>query len=156
LSSVVEPRTGRVVAWRDSIPLHYEHTAGAAGEGFLRGLKEGRIVASKCATCGEVRLPPRTYCLQCYSRTGVDVRIDHDGWIGSLSTKGEGGSSLTFGWIRFEGVTGGLLHRILHQGRPLRVGEGVRAVFLPTGERKGSILDIEGFRTTAGTRRGNR
>jgi uncharacterized OB-fold protein len=158
LSSVVEPRTGRVVAWRDGIPLHYEHTAGVAGEAFLRGLKEGRIVASKCGRCGEVRLPPRTYCLRCYSRTRVDVELYHDGRIASLSTaKAEDGSRTTFGWVTFEGVSGGLLHRIVRQGRTTpRVGDVVRALFLPAGERTGSILDIEGFRTTTRTPRGNR
>ena len=151
MSSVVDSPTGRVVAWRDGIPLHYEHTAGAAGEAFLRGLKEGKIVASKCVRCGEVRLPPRTYCLQCYSRTRVEVRLVHDGRIASLSTtKAEDGSRATFGWVTFEGVGGGLLHRIVRRGGGApRAGDGVRPIFLPEGERKGSVLDIEGFRTTA-------
>jgi hypothetical protein len=47
LSAVVEAGTGRILAWKDGIPLHYEYTAGTAGEAFLRGLKVGRIVASK-------------------------------------------------------------------------------------------------------------
>lgn len=158
MSSVVEPRTGRVVAWRDGIPLHYEHTAGAAGEAFLRGLKEGRIVASKCGTCGEVRLPPRTYCLQCYSRARVDVRIVHDGRVASLSTaRGEDGSRSTFAWVTFEGVSGGLLHRMVHRGGAApKVGDGARPLFRPAGERTGSILDIEGFVATARGQGGNR
>jgi uncharacterized protein len=158
LSSVVEPRTGRVVGWRDGIPLQYEHTAGTAGEAFLRGLKQGRMLASKCGSCGEVRLPPRAYCLQCYSRTRVDVELVHDGRIASLSaTRGQDGSGASFGWVTFEGVSGGLLHRIVHEGKNApRVGDGVRPLFLPAGERKGSILDIEGFKTTARAPRGNR
>ena len=76
----------------------------------------------------------------------------------SLSTaKAEDGSRTTFGWVTFEGVSGGLLHRIVRQGRSTpRVGDVVRALFLPAGERTGSILDIEGFRTTSRTPRGNR
>lgn len=158
MSSVVEAGTGRVVAWKDGIPLRYEYTAGTAGEAFLLGLKEGRIVASKCGTCGEVRLPPRIYCLQCYARTRVDVEVLHDGRIASLSTaKARDGSRTTFAWVTFEGVSGGLMHRIVHEGRsPPRAGEPVRVLFVPAKERRGSVLDIQGFRTRPSAPRGNR
>jgi len=158
LSTVVEAGTGRILAWKDSIPLHYEYTAGTAGEAFLRGLKQGRILASKCGTCGEVRLPPRTYCLQCYGRTRVEVELLHSGRIAALSTSRLGvgglrlaaGSRTTFGFVTFEGVGGGLVHRILHEGRSgPRAGEPVGPLFVPAEKRKGSILDLDGFRTKA-------
>jgi uncharacterized OB-fold protein len=154
---IVEAGTGRILAWKDGIPLHYEYTAGTAGEAFLRGLKAGRIVASKCGTCGEVRLPPRTYCLLCYGRTRVDIELFHSGRIAALSTAhlGVGGvtrltarSRTTFGFVTFEGVRGGLVHRIVRDGRrEPRVGDPVRPLFPRAEKRKGSILDLEGFRT---------
>jgi uncharacterized protein len=156
LSAVVEAGTGRILAWRDSIPLRYEYTAGTAGEAFLRGLKAGKIVASKCGTCGEVRLPPRTYCLQCYGRTRIDVELLHSGRIAAVSTThlGAGGAEVaarsrtTFGFVTFEGVQGGLVHRVVHDGRrDPRAGDPVRLLFAPAEKRKGSILDLEGFRT---------
>jgi uncharacterized protein len=165
VSSVIDARTGGIIAWKDGIPLHYEYTAGRAGEAFLRGLKEGRIVASKCRTCGEVRLPPRAYCLQCYGRTRVDVEVLHSGRIAALSTSnlGAGGakvpakSLVTFGFVAFEGASGGLVHRILHEGRSdPRLGDPVRPLFAPAERRKGSILDLEGFRTKARGQGGNR
>lgn len=157
MTAVVESGTGRIVAWKDGIPLRYEYTAGTAGEVFLRGLKEGRIVASKCATCGELRVPPRTYCLQCYGRTRIDVELLHYGRIAALSTahldregsKLASGSRTTFGYVTFEGVNGGLVHRILGVGaREPRVGDPVRPSFVPSEMRKGSVLDIECFRTS--------
>jgi uncharacterized OB-fold protein len=160
MTSVVEAGTGRVLAWRDGIPLHYEYTAGTAGEAFLRGLREGRIVASKCMKCGEVRLPPRAYCLECGGRARVDVDVDHYGRIAALSTAGLGrdgkrlaaSSRTTFGYVTFEGVSGGLVHKVVHGGRgPPLIGDPAWPVFAPSGERKGSILDLEGFK--AGTRR---
>ncbi len=165
MSAIVDEGTGRIVAWRDTIPLHYEYTAGAAGEAFLRGLIDGRILASKCLTCGEVRLPPRTYCLQCYGRTRADVELLHHGRIAALSVVhlAAGGERIparartTFGLVTFEGVCGGLIHRILHAGkRDPMVGEPVRPVFAPAKERRGSPLDLEGFlsglRKTSGNR----
>jgi uncharacterized protein len=158
LSAVVEAgTTRRILAWKDRIPLRYEYTAGTAGEAFLRGLKEGRIVASKCGTCGEVRLPPRAYCLQCYGRTMVHVEILHSGTIASLSRTrlgggggggGGGGPSTTFAFVTFEGVSGGLVHRLLRGGgRGPKVGDLARPLFAPAEKRSGSILDLEGFRT---------
>ncbi len=158
MSAVVEAGTGRILAWKDGIPLHYEYTAGKAGEAFLRGLKGGRIVASKCGTCGEVRLPPRTYCLQCYGRSRVDVELFHSGRIAALSTEHldaggarvEARSRITFGFVTFEGACGGLVHRIIHEGRSdPSLGDPVRPLFAPAEKRKGSILDLEGFRTNA-------
>ncbi len=157
MTTVVEEGTGRVLAWKDGIPLHYEYTAGTAGEAFLRRLKEGRIVASKCKTCGEVRLPPRAYCLECGGRTRVDVDLLHSGRIAALSTTylGREGNRLepsartTFGYVTFEGVSGGLVHRILGVGgKEPKVGDPARPLFLPPGQRKGSILDLEGFRAS--------
>ena len=156
MSAVIEAGTGRILAWKDGIPLHYEYTAGTAGEAFLRGLREGRIVASKCGTCGEVRLPPRTYCLQCYGRTRLDIELLHSGRIAALSTEHlresgaelAAGSGTKFGFVTFEGVSGGLVHRLLHEGRSdPSVGDPVRPLFVPAEKRKGSILDLEGFRT---------
>jgi uncharacterized OB-fold protein len=158
MTAVVEARTGRILAWRDGIPLRYEYTAGVAGEEFLRRLKEGRLVASKCTKCGDVRLPPRAYCLECGARTRVDVEVLHTGRIASLSTArldGRGGSLAgasrrTFGYVTFAGVDGGVLHRILYDGRtPPKVGDPATPRFAPIEKRTGSVLDLEGFRTSA-------
>ena len=160
---MVEPATGRILAWRDDIPLHYQYTAGVAGEAFLRGLKEGRLVASKCTRCGEVRIPPRVYCLACGARTRVDVEIVHTGRIAALSTvhldrdksKPKADARMAFGYVTFAGVSGGLVHRILHAGRTPKVGDRVELAFAPIEDRRGSILDVEGFTTAARRTRGN-
>jgi uncharacterized OB-fold protein len=173
MGTVIEPVTGKILGWRDTIRLRYEYTAGIAGETFLRALKDGRILASKCARCGEVRIPPRIYCLECGGRTRIDVRVVHLGWVGAASTtigsarsrdeRGEKGvegedrtttverpswdSRVTFGYVKFAGVSGGLVHRLLRTGKSVpQVGEEVGPIFVPPRDRKGSILDIEGFR----------
>jgi uncharacterized OB-fold protein len=164
MTSVVEAGTGRIVAWKDGIPLRYEYTAGVAGEAFLRALAQGKVVASKCTTCGDVRVPPRTYCLECQGRTRVDVELFQSGGIAALSTaflakdgaKLNAKSRITFGFVTFEGVSGGLIHRILSEGRrEPKIGDPVMPLFWPHKKRKGSILDLKGFRTAVRRRRGN-
>jgi uncharacterized OB-fold protein len=180
MGTVTEPSTGRILGWRDTIRLHYEYTAGLAGETFLRGLREGRLLASKCGRCGDLRVPPRMYCLECGARTRIDVQLMHLGWTAAVSrarviitegkeekelengdgTKTRGRSrrrsgaaddddlrTTTFGYIRFAGVSGGLVHRLLTQGRrrAIEAGDIVGPVFVRPRDRKGSILDIDGF-----------
>jgi uncharacterized OB-fold protein len=45
-------------------------------------------------------------------------------------------------------VSGGLIHRILSEGRrEPRIGDPVMPRFVPIEKRTGSILDLKGFRT---------
>jgi uncharacterized OB-fold protein len=83
----------------------------------------------------------------------------HSGRISALSTvhlERGGGPRTTFGYLTFAGVSGGIFHRIVHVGRkPLKVGDPVTPFFEPVENRRGSILDLEGFRTAALRSRGN-
>jgi len=154
MSAVTDPSTGGIVAWKDRIPLAYEYTAGVAGEAFLRGLREGRILASKCGRCGDLRLPPRSYCVVCGGRTRVDVEVVHCGRLSAVS-KGGGPSGEAFVFVVFAGVSGGLLHRAAKGRRAPREGEPVRPRFEPQEARRGSILDVAGFEVASSRKRGN-
>ncbi len=136
-------------SWKDEIPLHYEYTAGVAGEKFLRGLKEGKILAATCPRCGVRYLPPKTYCVDCFVAmtefrdAGVKAKVralaqsdfDLDGSRLQAPRK--------FAFLAFPGTRGGLVHRV--KGDGLRIGSVVTAKFVRPEERKGTLLDIEGF-----------
>ena len=49
---------------------------------------------------------------------------------------------VTFAYVTFDGVAGGILHRVIGRAR---VGSRVKPRFRKRGDRKGSILDLEGF-----------
>jgi uncharacterized OB-fold protein len=138
-----------IMRWNDGIPLHYEYTAGVAGEKFLRGLIAGKIIAGRCATCTDAFLPPRIYCPNCYTAVDEFVEVGPQGKVVALtkSLQGQKGERLeapvTFGFIGFKGVRGGIVHRILGNAR---VGSTVVPQFKPEGERTGSILDMVGFK----------
>jgi uncharacterized protein len=129
--------------WVDAIPLHYEYTAGVAGEAFLRGLIDGKILAGFCPNCESASLPARMYCVDCYSKTTKFVPAGRVGVVRAI-TKPAGAVSnrAVFGFIQFPGVKGGLVHRIIHGAR---VGSKVRAVFKPKHQRVGAISDVLGF-----------
>jgi uncharacterized OB-fold protein len=134
--------------WVDSIPLRYEYTAGVAGERFFRGLMAGKILAGYCSNCRKASLPPRIYCVKCFGEIGKYVRVRPIGRVSAMTTtrSGQDGKVLdhpvTFGYITFDGVSGGILHRIVGKAR---VGSAVKPRFKPRRDRTGSILDIEGF-----------
>lgn len=140
--------------WKDTIPLRYEYTAGLAGEKFLRGLQEGRLLASRCPKCGTKYMPPKAYCVACYVRIGTFSEVGPVGTVTALAESyvGFDGSRLArpvmFGYITFKGTSGGLVHRV--SGKGLAVGSSVSPRFKPKSMRKGSLLDIEEFRVVRG------
>ncbi len=142
----IEERLGSVadvMQWHDHIPFQYEYTAGIAGEMFLRGLIEGRILAGYCPRCKEYSLPPRIYCVRCYGEIKKFVKAGPVGRVAAISTTGRGGSGeRTYAFVTFKGVRGGIIHRLIGKAR---AGTEVVPRFRPRSERRGSILDIQGF-----------
>jgi uncharacterized protein len=136
-------------SWTDQIPLHYEYTAGVAGEKFLRGLREGRILASECTDCGRKYIPPKVYCIECYHEIRRFKRVGPEGVVAALTESWVGfeGNRLakprTFAFVVFKGVTGGLIH--FATGTGLEIGSKVVPRFRAPAKRQGTILDIEGF-----------
>ncbi|MDV3292690.1 MAG: Zn-ribbon domain-containing OB-fold protein [Nitrososphaerales archaeon] len=136
-------------AWTDKIPLRYEYTAGVAGEKFLRGLQEGKILAGKCPKCGKSFLPPKMYCVDCFVPIKEYREVGLEGRVGALTEShvdfngNKLGSPIAIAFVAFAGVTGGLIHRV--EGEGLRIGTKVAARFVPRPARKGSLLDIEKF-----------
>lgn len=53
--------------------LEFEHAAGRAASRFLAALRDqGTLLASPCPRCGRVRVPPRSFCEDCFVRTSDD------------------------------------------------------------------------------------
>jgi len=136
--------------WNDRIPLRYEYTAGVAGERFLRGLQEGRILASRCPKCGVSYLPPKAYCVSCFERIGKFREVGPLGRVAALTeshvnfdgTRRE--KPILLAYITFKGASGGIIHRV--SGRGVTNGSNVEPIYRPRKKRTGSLLDIEEFR----------
>jgi uncharacterized OB-fold protein len=133
-------------AWKDTLPLNYKYSAGVAGQRFAEGLKQGRIIGSKCGKCGQIFVPPSLYCHACYVYTTEYVEVPPYGEIYSFTESG----GVIVALIRFKGVTGGLIHYIRRPGAgKLKIGLSVAAVFKPQESRRGDITDIEYFEVRA-------
>ncbi|RLG52551.1 MAG: nucleic acid-binding protein [Thermoproteota archaeon] len=141
---------GRARYWLGDMETDYIYTLGRAGEKFFRGLKEGKIVATRCRKCNLTYLPPRIYCEHCFSELDEWVELLDEGYIEAFTvlTVDADGNKLdppeVIAFIAFDGVTGGLIHRI-GEASPDEVYPGmmVKAVWKPPEERVGSINDIK-------------
>ncbi len=152
LEKITQPLQAR--HWTDSIPLEYHYTAGVAGEAFRRELKEnGRFLSSKCAKCKSTYIPARMFCPACFVEIRDDAPLEEPGYVYSHTTVNRNrtgepiGEPLTIALIKFEGVKGGIVHRLqLDESSNVSFGTKVVPVLRNRGERTGALSDILAFK----------
>ncbi len=136
-------------SWR----LDYSHAAGRAASRFLVALRdEARILASPCPRCARVRVPPRSFCEDCFVRTSDDwVEVGPGGIVEAFTVThaelpGYPPPPHALAYVRLDGA--GTAMAILVEGLdladadrpPLAIGDRLRAVF--SAERQGRITDF--------------
>ena len=139
--------------WTDSIPLEFHYTAGVAGEEFRRELKAtGRFLSSKCAKCKTTYIPARMFCPSCFVEMKETRSLDEPGYVYSYTTvmmnrTGEVSEPVTIALVKFEGVKGGIVHK-LDINEPGRVIFGMKVVPIlkETADRTGALTDILAFK----------
>ncbi len=143
------------IVLRGAPELRYRYAAGRYGSLFLHGLREGKILASRCAKCDRTLVPPRIACTGCFGRMTEIVEVPPRGTLMSYTvvtfpfidpfTGVERPIPYGYGMIRFEGATNTFQY-FLSEKDPsrLRVGMRVEAVF--RRERKGEIADLVHFK----------
>jgi uncharacterized OB-fold protein len=137
--------------WRDEMPVTNRYTFGIAGERFFRAIKDkGQILGTRCGNCDRVYVPAAAFCERCLGENvdWVDVGTVgdivaftelHIGYDGAPLEQPEFIAFVSFG-------DGGLINRLeATELNQVEIGQKVRAVFKPPGEREGSIQDITHF-----------
>jgi len=132
----------------------YAWATGIAISKFLGGLKEGRILGTKCDECGRIVVPPRIFCEYCFRRSNAFLELPDTGIINTYSISHISTDTTRLktpiipAVIEIDGTNkAGLLH-ILGEINPdtIRIGMRVKAVWRPLSERTGSINDIRHFK----------
>lgn len=149
-------RASEVRTWPVEMPFAYRSTPGVAGARFLEALRDrGRVLGSRCEACSFTYVPARLSCERCLADlSGSEVEVGPGGELVSFTVcrVGHEGEPLeapaVFGLVRLDGADALLLHRIL--APEPRTGMRVEAVLEPPARRRGSILDIAGFRAAEG------
>jgi uncharacterized protein len=142
-------------AWPGTIPLRSFYTAGIAGQIFFDALKRrGRLIANRCRPCKQVYLPTRSYCERCFTALTERVEVEPTGRLVSFTIchidrdRRPLRRPRALALVQIDGTTTTLLHYLLGVTKPeqVRIGSRVEVVIKPKHQRRGSILDIEGFR----------
>lgn len=141
---------------RETSNLEFQYSAGLYGTRFLEGLQAGEILASRCAKCRFVLVPPRIVCANCYAKMEEFVKVGPTGTLETFTqvcfpfidpeTGKQRPVPYVYGMIRPDGANNTLQHFLEETDvSKLRVGQRVVAVFRE--ERTGTLLDIQHFRT---------
>lgn len=149
-------RAAEVRTWPGELPFHYRYTPGVAGSRFLEALRDrGLLLGSRCASCAYTYVPARLFCERCLADLSeAEVEVGPAGVLESYTVCRVGGDGapldapVVLGLVRLDGADAVLLHRVL-AAEP-RVGMRVQVVLEPPERRRGSILDIVGFRAAEG------
>ena len=140
--------------WTDSIPLEFHYTAGVAGEEFRRELKEnGRLLAAKCSKCKNTYVPARMFCPNCFIEMKENAPLNSQGYVYSFTTVNRNRTGdlidepATIALIKFEGVKGGIVHRLdVDNAEKATFGMKVEPVLKDATERTGALTDIISFK----------
>jgi uncharacterized OB-fold protein len=139
--------------WTDSIPLEFHYTAGVAGEEFRRELKaNGRFLSSKCAKCKTTYIPARMFCPSCFVEMKETRSLDEPGYVYSYTTvmrnrTGEASEPVTIALVKFEGVKGGIVHKLnINESGRVIFGMKVVPILKEAADRTGALTDILAFK----------
>ncbi len=141
MDKIIKPMT---LTGKISIPFSY--AAGEAASKFFEGLKAGKIIGSRCAGCGRVLVPARSFCSTCYISTYDYVEVNAFGrlvtWTELFS---ESGNHSGYGIIKLDGASTGFVHKLkVGNGDNFKIGLKMEAVF--SEKRTGSLDDILYFK----------
>ncbi|MGH2705529.1 MAG: Zn-ribbon domain-containing OB-fold protein [Actinomycetota bacterium] len=144
----------QVITVSHRVQAQYAWDAGAAIGGYLKALREGRLVGRACLKCRRTLIPPRMFCEQCFRPTDEWVDLADSGTVATFSICHVSWDMRPLSTpeipavIDIDGASPGMgiLHK-LGEVEPEDVAAGmrVRAVWRPPDEREGSILDIRYF-----------
>jgi len=146
---------GNILFNFDELHGNFAWDTGIAIGQFLRGLKDGIILGSRCTTCRKVVIPPRTVCEWCFRPMSEFVPLADTGTVNTYSL-----CYVTWDVKRIEEpqipavieIDGAApLHGIMHMldevdTQDVYIGMRVKAVWKPPEEREGSITDIKYFK----------
>lgn len=146
----------RAKAIEGDLTFYSVYTAGLAGERFLRALKDdGKIMGARCTQCAATFVPGRLYCERCFAKIDALSWFDA-GTVGTVHTFTAmhidlDGKALmdprVMAFVEMGESSGGIVHYLGDvDPNDVFIGMKVEAVFKPSGERTGSIMDIVHFR----------
>jgi len=138
-----------------TVRLPYHYVAGDWRARYLRGLKDKKILGSKCSATGKVFVPPTLNSPESFAPTRELVEVADRGVVTTFCIVNIPviGRALEIPYVAASVALDGAsisIFALIQECRPedVRMGMRVEAVWKPDGERQGSHEDIMYFRPT--------
>jgi uncharacterized OB-fold protein len=137
------------------VHLPYHYVAGDSRARYLRGLRDKRILGSRCAKTGKVFVPPTVNSPESFAPAEEIVEVADRGVVTTFCIVNIPviGRNLDLPYVAASVALDGAdisIFALIQEVRPeeVRMGMRVEAVWKPDGERQGSHEDILYFRPT--------
>lgn len=93
----------------DEITLRYRYSLGQVAGKFMTGLREGKVLATRCSKSGLTYLPPRAYCERSFERCDEWVEAGSEGVIEASTIvvrgfEGKRPAPVAIAYVRLDGV----------------------------------------------------
>ena len=137
----------------EEITLRYNYSLGEVAGHFMRGLREGKILASRCSRSGLTYLPPRAYCERSFAKCDSWVEAGQEGVIEASTIvvrgfEGKRPPPVAVAFVRLDGVDSAIgnyvdgldLSDYEAAMKKLAPGQRVRVQFAE--QREGRITDF--------------
>jgi uncharacterized OB-fold protein len=97
--------------------IPYEYTIGTFASAFFEALKEHRILGCKCARCGEVSVPPKSFCEPCFVPVEDLVDVGSTGTIEAVTVvtapfAGSPPVPYAVAYVRLDGATSSIANYV--------------------------------------------
>ncbi|MEP6609795.1 MAG: zinc ribbon domain-containing protein [Burkholderiaceae bacterium] len=101
------PDKGDVIT--DQVTLRYDYALGEVAGHFMAGLKEGKILATRCSASGLTYLPPRAYCERSFEKCDAWVEAGLEGVIEASTIvlrgfEGKRKPPVAIAFVRLDGI----------------------------------------------------
>lgn len=137
----------------DEIVLRYDYALGEVAGKFMEGLREGKLLATRCSKSALTYLPPRSFCERSFEPCDSWVEAGSEGVIEASTIvvrgyEGKRKAPMAIAFVRLDGVDSAIANYIdgVELGdleaamERIAPGKRVRVVFAP--ERAGRITDF--------------
>lgn len=151
--SLDSPASAEPAVFTDQISLRYDYALGKVAGTFMAGLKEGKILATRCSHSALTYLPPRAFCERSYQPCDSWVEAGSEGVIeaSTIVVKGVEGprkAPMAIAFVRLDGVDSAIANFVddLDLSDPdaaiERIAPGTRVRVRFAAERQGRITDF--------------
>jgi uncharacterized protein len=137
----------------DQVSLRYDYALGEVAGKFMAGLREGKILATRCSKSGLTYLPPRSYCERSFEPCDSWVEAGSTGVIEASTIvvrgfEGKRKAPVAIAFVRLDGMDSAIGNYIDdldlsdYEAAMARIAPGKRVRVKFAAQREGRVTDF--------------